>query len=180
MTRLLHRAIGLLAGFAAAGITLGVASCASNPEQGWSANSLYREDVRTIAVPIFENSTFERGVGFELTDAVIKEIELRTPLTIVPESRADTVLLGRVVQVRLDPLSKSRTTGLTEEALYGVTIEFEWKDLRTGHTLMRREAFTGQGLFVPSSPTNEPIQVGQFAVVQQLARDLVAELQAPW
>jgi hypothetical protein len=35
-------------------------------------------------------------------------------------------------------------------------------------------------LFVPSNPTGEPIALGEFAAVQQLARDVVAELQAQW
>jgi hypothetical protein len=157
-----------------------IVGCASSPSEGWTVQSIHRTDIKSIAVPIFENSTYEREIGFELTDAVIKELELKTSLAIVPETRADTVLLGRVRRVQLDQLSKSRLTGLSEESLYGVTIDFEWKDLRTGHTLIRRESFAGQGLFVPSTPTGEPIQVGQFAVVQQLAHDLVAELAAQW
>ena len=83
-------------------------------------------------------------------------------------------------QVDLEQLSKSRFTGLSEEVIVSVTIDFEWLDQRNGTTLVARRAFTGTGLFVPSQPTAEPIELGRFAAVQQLARDIVSELQAEW
>ncbi|HWB20338.1 MAG TPA: hypothetical protein VG711_08575, partial [Phycisphaerales bacterium] len=92
----------------------------------------------------------------------------------------DTVLLGRIRSVELDQVSKSRKTGLTEEAILTVSIDFEWKDLRSGKSIVKRQSFTGNGLFVPSQPSSEPVELGRFAVVQQLAHEVVDELRAPW
>ena len=117
---------------------------------------------------------------FELTDALIKEIESRTPYKVVPESRADTILLGQVVSVDLDELSRSGETGLSEEVIVSVTIDFQWKDLRNGRVLVERASFSGTGLFVASRPSAEPIELGRFAAVQQLAKDVVSELRADW
>lgn len=46
-------------------------------EAGYHWNSLYREDVQTVAIPIFTNQSFRRGVEFRLTEAVIKQLEAR-------------------------------------------------------------------------------------------------------
>ncbi len=167
-------AIALLATIAA------VTGCATDPTQGYSMASLLPEDVTTIAVPIFQNDTYNREVNFDLTDAVIKEIQSRTPYRVVPQSRAETVLLGHVRGVELDQLSKSRITGLSEEVILSVTIDFQWKDLRNDRLLVERKSFAGQGLFVPSAPSGEPIELGEFAAVQQLARDIVSEMRSSW
>jgi len=155
-------------------------SCASDPTQGYSSQSIYPTSVSSVAVPIFANDTFVRDVEFELTDALIKEIEARTPYKVTAESRADTILLGHVRKVQLDQLSKSVLTGLSEEVIVTVTIDFQWKDLRSGKTLVERRTFTGNSLFTPSQPSSEPIELGQFAVVQLLARDIVAEMRSDW
>lgn len=161
-------------------VTANLAGCASDPTKGYSAASLFPEGISTVAVPIFTNDAYSRDVEFELTDAVIKQLEVNTPYKVVPEGRADTILLGQIRKIELDQLSKSQLTGLSEEVIVSVTIDFQWKDLRSGRVITGRESFTGHGLFDPSLPTGEPIELGQFAAVQQLARDIVAELQAQW
>jgi len=157
-----------------------VAGCASDPTKGYAAHTMYREDVDSVAVPIFENATFHRDLEFELTDALIKQIEATTPYRVTSSGQADTILTGRIHRVELDEISRSRLTGLTEEAVVSVTIDFHWTDLRTDEPLVQRQSFTGHGLFTPSRPNSEPIAIGRFAVVQQLARDIVSQMQAPW
>jgi len=157
-----------------------LSGCATDPTEGYSMASTFPKDVQTIAIPILGNDTYTREVEFELTDSLIKEVAARTPYRVVDESKADTVLLGRIRRVELDQLSKSRETGLTEEAIVSVTIDFEWKDMRNGTTLVKREGFAGHALFVPSQPSSESIELGRFAVVQQLARDVVGEMRSPW
>ncbi len=154
--------------------------CASDPTVGYSSQSLYPKQWRTVAVPIFDNDTMSRDLEFMLTDAVIKQVQSRTPYRIATEKRADTLLTGTVRKVELRQLSQSRLTGLSEEVLVNVTIDFEWIDLRTGRRILGRENFGDSGLFVPSQPSSEPLAVGEFAVVQELATDIVDEMQAAW
>ena len=69
---------------------------------------------------------------------------------------------------------------MAEEVIVSVTIDFQWRDQRTGRPLVQRESFSGHALFVPSRPTSEQIEIGEFAVIQRLARDIVTEMQADW
>jgi len=159
---------------------LGLPGCATDPSQGYSSQSVYTEGIETIAIPIFQNDTYFRDVQFDLTDAIIKEVEARTPYRVASQKTADSILIGQIRKVELDQISKSRFTGLGEEVLYGVTIDFQWMDLRTDQTLVEQRSFTSYGLFVPSNPTGERKELGRFSAVQQLASDVVDELQSAW
>ena len=50
-------------------------SAQSSPASG----NLYRTNVRTVAVPIFTNKTYYRGLEFNLSKAVVTEMESHTP-----------------------------------------------------------------------------------------------------
>ena len=41
--------------------------------------NLFRPDIRTVHVPIVHSESFRRGLGERLTEAIVKEIELRPP-----------------------------------------------------------------------------------------------------
>ncbi len=159
-----------------------VSGCSSGPEQagGYAVRNRYPKEYRTIAVNVFRNDTYDRPLNGQLTEAIIKEVQAMTPYRISPESRADTVLRGTVRRREVRELSKSRSTGLTEEALYEVTIDWEWIDQRTGKPIVARNGFTASAVFVPSRPSAEPTEIGRFAVVQNLATDVVANMQAGW
>ena len=154
--------------------------CADDPRQGWSTTSIYPTQYKTIAVNVFKNDTYSRNVGFMLTQAVITTIESQTPYKVTSENNADTLLTGRIVNVNLTSLSQNESTGLDEEVIVGVTIDFNWTDLETDRTILERTGFEGGGLFVPTSQSRETIELGEIGVVQQLADDLVDEMQAVW
>ncbi|MHC4350778.1 MAG: hypothetical protein ACYS15_19930, partial [Planctomycetota bacterium] len=71
-------------------------------------------------------------------------------------------------------------TGLSEEVTLGVTIDLNWRDRRTGESLLELRSFTATSLFVPSRPTGEPIELAEFGAVERLARDVVSQMQADW
>jgi len=121
-----------------------------------------------------------RNVEFMLTDAVIKEIQSRTQYRILGEQYADTLLTGTIKSVDLQMLSQSRKTGLVNEMLVKVVLDFEWLNLMQGGRIAGRKNFASSAIFIPSRPSSEPFAVGEFAVVQQLASDIVDQMQASW
>ena len=77
--------------------------------------SLYRPDIRTIHVPVVHSDSFRRHLGERLTEAIVKEIELKTTYKVVDAGSADSVLY-RAARLReqagagREPLSTSRGT----------------------------------------------------------------------
>src|SRR5204862_2122331 len=59
--------------------------------------ALYRPDIRTVHVPMIQSDSYRRYLGERLTEAVVKEIELRTPYKVVDADSADSVLTVRLV-----------------------------------------------------------------------------------
>ena len=115
-----------------------------------------------------------------LTDAVIKEIEARTPYQILGKEYAETEMTGTIRSVDLKTISQSRTTGLNNEVLFTIVIDFEWKNLQDGTSIIGRRNFSNSALFIPSRPSSEPMEIGKFAVIQQLSKDIVDQMQASW
>ncbi len=59
------------------------------------AGSLYAPDVATVYVPMIESDSYRRDLGERLTEAVCKEIELKTPYKVVSTPDADSILSVR-------------------------------------------------------------------------------------
>ena len=157
------------------------AACDTTPTTGgYEMRSRYPDQYRTIAVTLFRNDTYDRPLNGQLTEALVKEVQAMTPYHLASDARADTLLRGTVRNRRLQELSKSRGTGLSEEMLYEVTVDWEWIDQRTGKVIVARNGFSASALFVPSRPASEPTEIGRFAVVQNLATDIVANMQGNW
>ncbi|MGD9688712.1 MAG: LPS assembly lipoprotein LptE [Phycisphaerales bacterium] len=179
MSERVRRVIGTTA-VLAAGMVLCVPGCSSDPRQGYSFTSTFSSDVESIAVPVFQNTTYGRGLELELTEAVVAELRSRTPWRISTEDQAHTTIRGTITSAELRKLSTARDTGLVEELAVEVTVDFEWKDNRTGRVIVSRRGFTGAEAFAPARGIGERIETGQHATVQELARAIVAEMRSGW
>ncbi len=147
---------------------------------GYSTRELFPTQYQSVAVPIFQNQTFYRTLEFDLTEAVIKELEQRTPYRTQPAPRADTLLQGTITNVQTRRLSRTRDTGLPQEIEVEVTLNFTWTDQRTGEIIIDRRGFSGIGRYIPTTPVGESLGVGQQAAAQRLARDIVSSLRGDW
>ena len=150
----------------------------ANAPAGYQWKSLYRGDVRTVAVPIFTNRTFYRGVEFNLTKAVAGQLEAQSPYRVAPREAADTVLEGEITRVRVRTLSENPAAVVPQEQLLTVRVNFIWRDLRTGKILVERKDFEQAAPYYPT--LGEGQFVGQQQNVERLGLAIVQELQATW
>jgi hypothetical protein len=170
-------------------ILLALACLLSGCGYAWSDNgnsfsqsspkdSVYRTDIRTVAVPIFANKTFYRGVEFNLSKAVVTQLESHTPYRVAPKESADTLLTGEIVNVRVNNISRSPFNALPQEQLLLINVNFTWKDLRTGQIYTERRGFEQSAPYYPT--LGEDQSAGTQDNIEKLARAIVEELQAPW
>ena len=152
-------------------------SCSS---KGMKGGSLLPTKYRSISVPVFDNATPDRDMGFQLTEALQKRLQQTTPYTVTHDGKADTILRGKVVSVKLSQMSQSVATGLSEEVAYTVILDWDWVDVRTGKSITARKGFAASGVVVTSRSQAEPLDLARFEVTQRLADDIVANLQADW
>jgi len=145
---------------------------------GYSTRELYPAQYRTVAVPNFDNRTFDREVEFELREALIKEIEQRTPYKVVrTPGAADTLLEGTVVEVQRSAISRQQGTGLPQEVEVTVMVDFVWRDLRSGEDLRGYRGFSATGQYVPVRTVGEFDVTAKHRAVQRLAQDIVSTMR---
>ena len=169
--------------------TLGAGGCGYNQAEsgaaegggglgGYQWKSLYRDDVRSVAVPIFSNRSFRRGVELQLSKAIVNQLEAHSPYKSMPRERADTLLEGEITDVFIRTQSLSGQNAVPQEQLYIIRVNFTWRDLRTGKVLVERRRFEQSASFYPT--LGEGQFVGSQENVERLALAIVQELQADW
>ncbi len=142
-------------------------------------SGMFRTNLKTVHVPIFQNKDFRRGLEFQLTEALVKAIELHTPYkTTSKKGRADTALTGEIIEVRQGTLGYDFKTHLPRETQATVVASFRWKDLRTGKILVEMAAITQSVDYI--QPLREGFWVASEEAMNDLAERIVEKMEKPW
>ncbi len=144
---------------------------------GYKAASMAPGDVKSVAVPIFENTSFRVGLEFDLTRAVIAELQSRGDMQVASRSEADTELLGKIAQYRRPVLSKD-PAGVPLEARVEVCADIVWKDLRTQKVLLQSRGVKASADYVPASGETE--EDARAKAMDRLARRIAELIRQPW
>lgn len=152
---------------------------------GYTVGTDFRQDIKTVAIPIFENETNRRGIEFQLTEAVQKEVTKRSQFRLAKGLEADTRLTGKIVGFRKDVLGETAQDD-PRELQFSLMVRVRWEDLRTGTLLAEQE--------LPLSPDAIPMSVqAEFApelgqslatamddALHSMARKIVNLMETPW
>lgn len=165
---------------ASAALAVLLGGCASDPAEGYSFARTHDPTVRSVAVPIFENLSEQPGMEALLTEAVIKRIQARTGWRVTSPDLADTTLTGSISSSRYNQLSRTRGVGLAQELSYRLTVDIDWRDARSGETLVSRRGMSATSTFIADIRVGERRDVGEFGAIEELADAIVDELQSRW
>ena len=64
---------------------------------GYRTDQLFRADVKSVYVDMFESKEFRRDMEFMLTEAVKKKITTDIPYRLAARDKADTILRGEIL-----------------------------------------------------------------------------------
>ena len=147
---------------------------------------LYRPDIRTVHVPVFESASFRRNLGEQLAEAVATEIMEKTPYRVVSADRADSILRGRLISETKRVIAEDRFdnprvieagmvaqidwVGSQGELLsHTITIPIDQYELRVGAAEQ----------FIPEA--GQSVATAHQRAIQELAQQIVAQMEvAPW
>jgi hypothetical protein len=119
-----------------AGALLILPACSSDGNftfLGYTTAPNYDCNIRTVHVPIMQNRSFRRGLEFDFTRVLIREIESKTPFkTVSSPVGADTELLCTIVNTNKAVINFNQI-GEVREGEITVAVEVLWRDLRPGH-----------------------------------------------
>ena len=187
--------------FAMAGFLTGCATDNNLKLFGYQVGPVHTNHIRTVRVPIFKNRTYRIGLEDDLTRAVIKEIEAKTPYKVVAGGQpADTELDGAIVNSGKNIINRNQLNEV-REAETRVSVEIFWRDLRTGELLSQPKKKVAplpealdpvpvgitpdQPLLVTSTWTFIPelgqsLNSAQLKACEKLASQIVGMMENPW
>ena len=147
--------------------------------------SLYNPNFRTIYIPIVRNDTFRPMVGVQLTEALVKAVELHSPYKVIGDPSADSTLTCRVISESKQVITENRTDD--PRAIDAIlNIELTWLD-RRGNLLMENRfvppgqfafLFTQSSHFVPEG--GQSISTALQRDIERLAETIVQQMETRW
>ena len=155
-----------------AGLALMVAGC------GYSSDSLYRKNIRTVYVEMFQTKEFRRGIEFELTEALRKQLDRSTPYKNAPKEKADSIITGEVLEWQESAIGHDHITALPRDTAGTLVIRFRWQDMRTGKIIVEHPRMITTIQYV--RPAGESIENGRNDAVTKMARKIVDQMAADW
>jgi len=159
----------------AAGV-LAVLCCATGC--GYGGGKLFRTDIRTVHVAMFETHEFRRNLEFMLTEAVKKRIATDTPYRVASAGNADTILSGEVLEVRQAALAPAFETRLPRDKQMTLVVRVEWKDLLSGKVLVEQPLLLEGIDYLPPAGESEPF--AEQKVIERMAARIVSKLYDEW
>lgn len=148
-------------------------------------NSLYAADVATIYVPMIESDSYRRDLGERLTEAVVKEIELKTPYKVVNTPDADSILSARLMS---DTRHRIIQNGFSDPRVSQTDLraQVNWVNRR------RQPLVPAQMIPIPAELLNmsqtsnlipeagQSVATSQQQAIHRLAQQIVGTMEAPW
>ena len=120
----------------------------------YTTNPKTPKDIKTIAVPFFENRTSEPNLEIDVTDQVINFLVEDNTLKVTDEVDADAVLDGTIVSFRNVPFSFNRDLN-AEEYHVLVTVEVTLYSRRLNKPIWGKKLIKGDGNYFVDAPEGE-------------------------
>jgi hypothetical protein len=145
--------------------------------------TLYPAEISTVYVPIFESASFRRNFGERLTEAVMKEIERKTPYKVVGTPDADSVLSGVLVSETKRLIVQSPTDEPRESEV-NLAVQVNWIDrrggvLQEGLVPIPPDVSVAQSaLLVPE--VGHSVATAHHEAIRRLAEQIVGLMESPW
>ncbi len=184
------RSAGVLAAIGLASLVIGcgslpVGSPFSTSDKdgffGWHMQAPFdTSEVKTVFV-YFKTQTFRRDLQLMLTEAVTKEINMRTPYTVVGDpTKADSILRGRDHGLGDKNLVVEAPTNLPRELNAMMTVWVNWTHNPPTEFEEKRPPtlVTEVNNFVPE--VGETTLSAYTQIVQSIAKQIVDMMEQPW
>ena len=164
---------------------LAVVLCVGCASYRMGSESLYAPDVQTVYVPMIESDSFRRDLGERLTEAVVKEIELKTPFKVVGTPDADSILSARLIAdtKRVTVENKNDDPRVNEMGMFA---EISWLNRRREPLRLPSTVILPPEL-LPVSQTaqlipegGQSVAVSQQQAIERLAQQIVSTMEEPW
>ena len=155
-------------GFALLLPALALCGCAS---YRWT--SRVPDEIRTVAVPVFENRTMSAELGPIISQYVLREFQREGTFSIRRTGDAALEVQGSVEKASRTPIDYDRGYGMrAKEYRYEVTVSVALVDKSSGKVLFENRRYSGETTFL----TQNDLLTGQRDAAQRVAHDIARQI----
>ena len=131
------------------------------------------DEIRTVAVPVFENRTMSAELGPIISQYVLREFQREGTFSIRRSGDSSIEVQGAVVKASRHPVSFDRAYGSrADEYRYLVTVEVSIVNKDAGRVLQANRAYTGETTFLVQGD----LLTAQRNAAQRIAHDLARQI----
>jgi hypothetical protein len=137
------------------------------------------ESLKKVAVQYLENLTAEPNLGVDLSDNIISALQVDNTLKVVDEAEADSIISGRVARYTLREVATTSALTVNEyQVQIAVVLTFTVR--ATGEMIFDNRRFTGTGNYVLSDPQGTSEETARAEAVEEIVRDILAQVVEDW
>ncbi len=139
------------------------------------------EELRTIAVPVFENASGYPEIDAVVTQYVLREFQREGTFKLSPLDSASLKVLGKLVKTELHPLSYDRNYGSrASEYRYALEAEITLVERGTGKLLIDAMPVRANTTFLTHGDMLTGMQDAYPRIAKELSRAIVDAVLAHW
>lgn len=147
---------------------------------GYKPFSPIREDLKTIYVPTFKNSTYYPGISAIVTDAMREEIILDGTFKLTNEKNAQASLIGEVKDFQRSPLIYDEEDNVIGGSLT-IEISVRFESIPQKEILWKEDFKESESVnyFLAGSLAKTEDEVTKW-VAEKTARSIIERITEPW
>ena len=143
----------------------------------WTSN--VPEELRTVAVPVFENRTSSAELGPIVTQYVLREFQREGTFSIRRSGDSALEVQGSIVKASRDPAAFNRGYGSrASEYRYTVTAEVSLINKDTGKVLLNNRRYMAETTFLTRGDLLTTQRDAAARIAQEFARQIVDDVAA--
>ena len=141
--------------------------------------------IESLAIPLFSSASSEIGFEADFTRVIRDEFISHARVPLAPEERAEKVIMGRIYDIRTDPLTYSsrdltvsgqvRTDEVTRSRRLRLKLDVQLVDRRAGKVIWQDRTMTGEANFAVD-PDPMVTRYNQRAALESIARSLARKI----
>lgn len=128
--------------------------------------------IKTVAVPLFEDSTSEFGIDQEITDGLIEVVTQDNTLKIATPRGADSLIRGKITQVQDRAGQYDEQENASDFRIY-ITVSVSFEDVKKRKVLWE-ETWTHWGAYTSDR------QEGIEEAIDKIAQDILNRTVSGW
>ena len=153
-------------------VALAVSGCT-----GYRWTSKVPEELRTVAVPVFENRTSSAELGPIVTQYTLREFQREGTFAIRRSGDSALEVQGSIVKASRDPAAFNRGYGSrASEYRYTVTAEVSLINKNTGKVLLNNRRYVAETTFLTRGDLLTTQRDAAARIAQEFARQIVDDV----